>query len=159
MNNLAGTTRTPLNLKTAGTQNLASLCTTQSRQDKAACYSKNDITDTHAISTKGAVVATRSRRDFIDLTSSVTMKLLSTAALAILAQTISSAPTNAIKDVTDYTFQLVHPVEGFSIKVPNELYIVMCKDIEFGSPCYGGYVAPGLCCKLHSTQMSNVHRC
>lgn len=81
------------------------------------------------------------------------MKLLSAGLLAILAKAINAAPINDVKDVTDYTFQLVNPIEGFSIKVPNELYIVICKDIEFGSPCYGGYVAPGLCCKLYSASV------
>ena len=78
------------------------------------------------------------------------MKHLSAGILALLAKDVTSAPVNDVQDVTKYTFTLVDPIaDGLSVKVPNQLYLVMCKDIEFGSPCYGGYVAPGLCCKCH----------
>lgn len=79
------------------------------------------------------------------------MKLLSAATLAILAQAVTAAPTHDVQDVTYYTFELVNPTEGVSIKVPSQLYVIMCKDIKFGSPCFGGIVAPGLCCKSSVT--------
>lgn len=75
------------------------------------------------------------------------MKFLAAALVAALAKAVTAAPTHDVKGVTDYSYQLVNPNEGVSIKVPSQLYVVMCKDIEFGAPCFGGYVGPGLCCK------------
>jgi len=84
----------------------------------------------------------------------IKMKLLTTALLAMFAKSITSIP---LQQVNDYTYELVSPAPGFTIDVASQLYIIMCQDLNFGPPCDGGYVAPGLCCKSthYHNSMSN----
>ena len=68
----------------------------------------------------------------------------------MLAKSITSIP---LQNVNDYTYELVSPAPGFTIDVASQLYIIMCQDLNFGPPCDGGYVAPGLCCKLKDSEL------
>ena len=88
----------------------------------------------------------------IKQSKAIKMKLLSTAILAMLAKSITAIP---LQNVNDYTYELVSPAPGFTIDVASQLYIIMCQDLNFGPPCDGGYVAPGLCCKSTQSELFN----
>lgn len=78
------------------------------------------------------------------------MKLLSAAILtSSLARTIAASPRGRAPSKSHFAFTPVTPPsDEFSIKVPSQLFIIMCENAEFAPPCDGGYVSPGLCCKF-----------